>query len=50
MPPSSSLVRLGAKPGYEGMGTTLAGYGQDALAVFASGMRLYASAKTSAIL
>ena len=46
----SSLVRLGAKSGYEGMGTKLAGYGQYALAVYSSGMRLYAAGKTPAIL
>ena len=46
----SSLIRLGAKSGYEGMGTKLAGYGQYALAVYSSGMRLYASGKTPAIL
>lgn len=46
----SSLVRLGTKSGYEGMGTKLAGYGQYALAVYSSGMRLYASGKTPAIL
>ena len=46
----SSLVRLGAKSGYEGMGTKLAGYGQYALAVYSSGMRLYAAGKTPAVL
>ena len=46
----SSLVRLGSKSGYEGMGTRLAGYGQYALSVYSSGMRLYAAGKTPAIL
>lgn len=46
----SSLVRLGAKSGYEGMGTKLAGYGQYALGVYSSGGRLYAAVKTPAVL
>ena len=46
----TGLERLGAKSGYEGMGTTLAGYGKYALAVYSSGMQLYAAAKTGEIL
>ena len=46
----SSIVRLGTLSGYEGMATKLSGYGPYALAAYASGMRLYAAAKTPAVL